>query len=329
MCLAISLENYLNMPMIAKPKPWAIAEDRLNTPGKDLSLFDLEGGYYNPYYGDGFRLLLGKMKEHFFVYFGEKQLLSTHKRAEQLCKVMNTLENQPFIINEGYLNFLLTHNDYLVRTGFLMPAFLNHIDFKVAIDIIRDLRSKESENFQKTYTLNSIVHILEYNIQRARYEQNVLEMAYAYRGFRIYLPAAIDFRGRIYRTGILHFHERDLSRSLLLFDVGMSYGANCYRAETIDRCGEDTFYHLRDETREDFPDIIKGKVLYNNPDLMNQIHRSYYAAGGFHYKSYECDMAAGAMRIVIKGVITQYRARRNQVFLLSSLRDMNLCPCCQ
>ncbi|GKE67436.1 hypothetical protein Tco_1521597 [Tanacetum coccineum] len=29
-----------------------------------------------------------------------------------------------------------------------------------------------------------------------------------------FLPAFIDFRGRIYRSGILHFHERDLARSL-------------------------------------------------------------------------------------------------------------------
>lgn len=27
----------------------------------------------------------------------------------------------------------------------------------------------------------------------------------------------LDFRGRIYRSGVLHFHERDLARSLLVF----------------------------------------------------------------------------------------------------------------
>lgn len=31
------------------------------------------------------------------------------------------------------------------------------------------------------------------------------------------LPAFLDFRGRIYRSGVMHFHERDLSRSQRLF----------------------------------------------------------------------------------------------------------------
>lgn len=38
-------------------------------------------------------------------------------------------------------------------------------------------------------------------------------LASAYEGYQFYLPSFIDFRGRIYRSGILHFHERDLARS--------------------------------------------------------------------------------------------------------------------
>ena len=35
--------------------------------------------------------------------------------------------------------------------------------------------------------------------------------------YKFYLPAFLDFRGRIYRSGVLHFHERDLARSLIVF----------------------------------------------------------------------------------------------------------------
>lgn len=42
-------------------------------------------------------------------------------------------------------------------------------------------------------------------------------MADAYRNYEFYLPAFLDFRGRIYRAGVLHFHERDISKSLILF----------------------------------------------------------------------------------------------------------------
>lgn len=45
----------------------------------------------------------------------------------------------------------------------------------------------------------------------------MLDIADAYQGYQFYVPAFIDFRGRIYRSGILHFHERDLARSLIIF----------------------------------------------------------------------------------------------------------------
>lgn len=54
-------------------------------------------------------------------------------------------------------------------------------------------------------------------IQRARYETFIINLASAYEGYRFYLPAFLDFRGRIYRSGVLHFHERDLARSLIVF----------------------------------------------------------------------------------------------------------------
>jgi DNA-directed RNA polymerase len=58
---------------------------------------------------------------------------------------------------------------------------------------------------------------MDQRIQRARYEKFIIRLASAYDGYTFDLPAFIDFRGRIYRTGILHFHERDLARSLILF----------------------------------------------------------------------------------------------------------------
>lgn len=54
-------------------------------------------------------------------------------------------------------------------------------------------------------------------VQQAQYEGFILNLARAYDGYEFYLPAFMDFRGRIYRAGILHFHERDLSKSLLQF----------------------------------------------------------------------------------------------------------------
>lgn len=55
-------------------------------------------------------------------------------------------------------------------------------------------------------------------VQCARYEDFVITLASAYEGYSFYLPAFMDFRGRIYRSGVLHFHERDLARSLIQFE---------------------------------------------------------------------------------------------------------------
>lgn len=55
------------------------------------------------------------------------------------------------------------------------------------------------------------------NIQRSRYENLIINLAIAYDGYNLDLPAFIDCRGRIYRCGVLHFHERDLARSLIVF----------------------------------------------------------------------------------------------------------------
>lgn len=56
-------------------------------------------------------------------------------------------------------------------------------------------------------------------VQRACYEVFIIKLASAYlsKKYKLYLPAFLDFRGRIYRVGVLHFHERDLVRSLIVF----------------------------------------------------------------------------------------------------------------
>lgn len=71
-------------------------------------------------------------------------------------------------------------------------------------------------NYKEIHRLtdySSLIQTFCTNIQRARYEQTLIEMASAYDGYTFDLPAFLDFRGRIYRSGILHFHERDLARS--------------------------------------------------------------------------------------------------------------------
>jgi len=53
------------------------------------------------------------------------------------------------------------------------------------------------ENKRRKFKFASLVGILDKRIQRARYEQFLLELATVYEGYTLYFPAFQDFKGRI------------------------------------------------------------------------------------------------------------------------------------
>ena len=59
-----------------------------------------------------------------------------------------------------------------------------------------------------------LIQTLCKNIQCARTEELMLHLAKAYDCYQFDLPAFLDFHGRIYRSDVLHFHDRDLAISL-------------------------------------------------------------------------------------------------------------------
>src|SRR5665811_2438480 len=95
-----------------------------------------------------------------------------------------------------------------------MPSFLSNILIHV---VYERLRKEVSMANSKDLVFSNLATILDKLIQRARYEDFIINLATALEEYTFWFPAFIDFRGRIYRTGILNFHERDLARSLLLF----------------------------------------------------------------------------------------------------------------
>lgn len=131
-----------------------------------------------------------------------------------LCKVINKLQRVPFTINSDVLQFLLTHEDVFVSFGLLMSKFLENVSITTISEF---LRSCLIENELKEFQYGELVECVKKTVQRCRYERLILGLAEAYNGYKFYLPAFLDFRGRIYRCGILHFHESDLARSLIVF----------------------------------------------------------------------------------------------------------------
>lgn len=206
-----------NFLAVCKPNDWksACPPDQ-----KPRYISDLSGGYLSEPTGalyDRYRLLSGCDIHHFYI-----NIAQTYPK---LCSVMNTLQSQAFKINTKWLNELIINEQKYVENGLLMPRFLASLNINEIAMLLREYHMQDTV-INKQYSYNELLNILYKDVQRSRYEALILKLAKAYDGYPFYLPAFLDFRGRIYRSGILHFHERDLARSLILFADAPLYDAN-------------------------------------------------------------------------------------------------------
>ncbi|KAM3324036.1 hypothetical protein P3S67_005187 [Capsicum chacoense] len=133
-----------------------------------------------------------------------------------MCNILNGLQRQGFQINSNILEFIKNHRATLEKVSLLMLGILAHVNLKEAYDLLRKsyFLNKDIKNVS---SLSDLFKELENRVQTARYEDFIIRLASSYEGYVFYLPAFMDFHGRIYHSGILHFHERDLARSFILF----------------------------------------------------------------------------------------------------------------
>lgn len=207
----------LNLPMVCLPIDWTSA---CPSGQKPITLSDLSGGYLSGPTGeiyDRYRLLSTGDINHFYIDIGRED------NYKKLCLVMNKLQCQAFQINSDWLKYIQEHEKEFVDHGFLMPRFLSSMNIRDVSILLREFHMKD-EVINKLCSFSELLHTLCKNIQRTRYEKLIINLAIAYDGYHFYLPAFLDFRGRIYRSGILHFHERDLARSLIVFADDKSTG---------------------------------------------------------------------------------------------------------
>lgn len=211
----------LNLPMVCNPLPWN------STVESPTTLADLSGGYLSGPTLDiynRFRILTSRDLSHFYVNL-------KYPGYERMCTILNSLQSQVFEINNKVFEFILQNRNRLVELGLLMPRNLAYVNLKEASDLLR-FSYFSDKGIQNACSCNVLIKELVKRVQRARYEDIVITLASAYDGYQFYLPAFMDFRGRIYRSGILHFHERDLSRSLIVF-AGKPKALNSQLAKTI------------------------------------------------------------------------------------------------
>ena len=189
-----SLPLRLNLPMVYKPLDWKIKK---NTP-TTITLNDIEGGYLNSYSGElynSFRLLTSHDVSTFYIILN---------KAEAMCNVLSTLQSQVFEINRDFLDFIKVNRNRLEEVGLLVDRRLSKLNIQKASDKLRSLYFND-EVVKKEISINILLNDLLKRLQQARYEDFILTLACSYKDYKFYLPAFVDFRGRIYRAGVLHF----------------------------------------------------------------------------------------------------------------------------
>lgn len=201
----------LNLPMVYPPLSWGTWIKNDEKPPTTLS--EMKGGYITSLTGEmynGFRLLTSRDYDHFHIKLNNKSL------DHNVCDVLNSLQSQAFEINSKLLEFIQNNRKTLEDVGILMNKNLSTVNLQKASDLLRVCYFND-KGVMDVCSCKVLLGELVKRVQRARYERFVLILAEAYKGYKFYLPAFMDFRGRIYRAGVLHFHERDLSKSLIKF----------------------------------------------------------------------------------------------------------------
>lgn len=215
----------MNLPMVCKPIDWKhiteVYDEYRDSLSDDLLLSDMVGGYlsspsfdiYNSFIGSSNSSHISLISTRNITNFNIKLNKSCYK---QICNILNGLQKQGFKINSKMLDFIKRNRAALKKEGLLMPEVLVDVNLKEAYDLLRN-SYVNNQDIQKVCTLSDLLKELAVSVQKARYEDLIIRLASAYEDYVFYMPAFLDFRGRIYRSGILHFHERDLARSLIVF----------------------------------------------------------------------------------------------------------------
>jgi len=210
------LPLFTALPMVYPPVDWKNRrphwEKRYDMNRVTRKVRDLTGGYLKSEAGfsRATTLLSTQDEGHFNIY------MRSDRDTAVLTSSLNKMQSVPYKINAKFLGRLRKNWDALVNIGLVMPAILASIRRKEGVERLRKLFLK-NEKMKDSFDVNELISVWSKNIQSACYEQYLLQLAEALCGYKIYFPCFLDFRGRNYRYGPFHFHERDLVRSLILF----------------------------------------------------------------------------------------------------------------
>lgn len=180
----------MNLPMVCAPMPWRIVGklgNYIKSGGKVPQMSDLTGAYYTHKKAsmivNRYRMLTSREYEHFYICFNSLQ------SCQAMCNIIKGLQMEPFIVNSKLLDFIKSNQDFLVEKELLMPPMLANISPHTVYNIMRTEFSTGENKEKSKFSTN--VDILDKRIQRARYEQFLIQLATAYEGRVHFLSSSL------------------------------------------------------------------------------------------------------------------------------------------
>lgn len=189
--------------MVSIPIQWMI-DNYLKTEATP-QMSDLVGGYYTTskrasMFINRYRMLTSREYENLNIQFASKDT------CEMLCGLVTVLQNVKFIIKSKHLRYVKENQDFLVQKGLLMHPFLTNVNPSNMYDILRK-ELQLPENKKAKFKYDTLVAILDKRIQRARYEQFLLELATVYEAPCIFLLSWIFGDGSTERESCISMKE--------------------------------------------------------------------------------------------------------------------------
>nr|QKQ14700.1 DNA-dependent RNA polymerase [Zygnema circumcarinatum] len=200
-----------NLPMICEPRNWvrvtSAEESDLKPNEEESASFCVDGGYLSE------TRFLTMLRYHFMTSKDVRNFRITRIHDDMLCN-LSTLQLVAFQNDEVFLDFMQTHRSRFEELGLLMPTSLCDVDL---VRLVNEKRNAALKEGGKLSQYNSIYTQCKQEHYLARWERSRFQLCEMLRGLRYYFPAFVDFRGRIYRTGLISLHERELIRSITCF----------------------------------------------------------------------------------------------------------------
>nr|QYC94341.1 putative DNA-directed RNA polymerase [Oedogonium sp. 210] len=187
----------INLPMVSPPRDWIYNDD----------ISSYRGGYLETEAISVLRTnALGGRWEH-SLYIIPNQ---------QTSDCLNYLQKVPYKINNIFLNFIHKNKDELIKKELMVDT--KYLTINPIIEGQKEfILLGESSNIINISEQHLILKFVSLKAQATR-EYYILRIAELFKEYTIYFPAFLDFRGRIYRPGLLHIQTSALGKALLLWD---------------------------------------------------------------------------------------------------------------